>query len=361
MVAVKQTGTLLRLLQASAFISGAIARCLRGCPTNDPLIALLNSQDSGQDFCREYLSLAPSTIGVTITSTIIPTLAKTAYVTAVVTETDATATVTVSAVIPEPPVPTLAEFRKREGSVEYPSWLTSTYGRKHVSSACACLSVAPSVITTTTIAEKVTITGEGDYVTITQTTTEITTTTSETAIATETVAPASPMVNRVVKIQAINKSTGVVLGWLFNRGPTVGITSESAASSVEFNLSSDVMSGSSLRITLSGNTQALAYPHVTTNLSMLLLTLFCHTAPPGSAPVDHIESDIWNIDTQTNDISVQWIDDSGGPQNNIRLFCVESSIWAVGNVDKFNTFFQLVLPSKRQEITLKYVLYQESQ
>ena len=273
MVAVKQTGTLLRLLQASAFISGAIARCLRGCPTNDPLIALLNSQDSGQDFCREYLSLAPSTIGVTITSTIIPTLAKTAYVTAVVTETDATATVTVSAVIPEPPVPTLAEFRKREGSVEYPSWLTSTYGRKHVSSACACLSVAPSVITTTTIAEKVTITGEGDYVTITQTTTEIvhdtatetmtaaelkTTTTSETAIATETVAPASPMVNRVVKIQAINKSTGVVLGWLFNRGPTVGITSESAASSVEFNLSSDVMSGSSLRITLSGNTQALA-------------------------------------------------------------------------------------------------------
>ena len=45
---------------------------------------------------------------------------------------------------------------------------------------------------------------------------------------------------------------------------------------------------------------------------MLLLTLFCHTAPPGSAPVDHIESDIWNIDTQTNDISVQWIDDSGG-------------------------------------------------
>jgi len=60
------------LLQVAAFFSGAAARCAPACSPEDPLIALLGSDnDAAVPFCSDFLGLAVSTVSATVTPTVL--------------------------------------------------------------------------------------------------------------------------------------------------------------------------------------------------------------------------------------------------------------------------------------------------
>lgn len=228
-----KTGGVL-VLQAAALISGAAARCLRTCPTDDPLLNLLRSEDDSSSFCRGILGLPVSTIDVTVTPTVVATVTETSFVTEAITEVDTTLTVTV------PAASSLALSTPVKRDIVYPTWLPTTYGTKYISQACSCLSVAPSVTTATTTAAA----------TVTET---ITTTVHTTAVATETATPVPRLVIRGVKIEAIRKNTGASVGYLYNsnNGPAITSNSNSAAL-FQFPLPEGQTTGSQVRITSSG-------------------------------------------------------------------------------------------------------------
>ncbi|KAK3988463.1 hypothetical protein QBC44DRAFT_243759 [Cladorrhinum sp. PSN332] len=366
MIATKQSSVL--LLQAAAFISGAAARCLRTCPSDDPLLSVLRSEEGAPDFCREYLGLPVSTVSVTVTPTIIPTVTETAYVIESVTEIDATETVTITA-SSSSSVPTFTYTlpAKRDLTADYPSWLATTYGTKYVSSACACLSVAPSVGTTTATAEAVTITGIEEYAFVTET---ATTTILATATATVTVIPTQPPkpITRVVKIEALRKDTGASIGWIYNsNGPALATDGRSAA--FRFTLPGDAKTGSAVRITADGVTGALGFNKDSHPSNIIELedyygsTKFVEPTPPGSQPEttdsgkNKYESDIWTIDTETRTIGWQWIATNGGTPN-IDLFYVSGRLYPVGNYDKFAYSTSNAIGG-RYAVTLRYFVLEE--
>lgn len=240
------------LLQAASLISGAAARCLQTCPADDPLLNLLRSEDDASDFCRGFLGIEASTVDVTVTPTVVATVTETAYLTEVVTEVDSTITVTVPA--GDAPATTTSIIISSAVPVKrddaYPTWLPISYGTKHVSQACSCLSLAPSVVTVTSTAEEVTVTSAAVTVTETETSTLHTT-----AVATETAAPAPVTYQR--KIQVLRKSTGALVGWLYDSN---GIAiaedmnfgdrnAKSRALNFEFTLPAGATTGSQLRVT----------------------------------------------------------------------------------------------------------------
>ncbi|KAK4227373.1 hypothetical protein QBC38DRAFT_391217 [Podospora fimiseda] len=350
------------LLQAAGLFSGAAARCLRTCPTDDPLLGVLRAEGGAEDFCRTYLGLPVSTITAIVTPSIVPTITETAYVTESVTVIDATETVTITASSSAAPV-----IAKRDlSTVEYPDWLGTTYGTKYVSSACACLSVAPSVATITSTADAVTITGIEEYVTVTETTTS---TVLATATAVVTLIPEPPKpITRVVKIEALRKDNGVSEGWLYDTNG-VAITTEDRAATFRFTLSGGAKTGSAVRITADGISGALGFNKDSHPSNIVELengygtTRFVEPTPPGSVPQttdagkNKYASDIWIVDTEAKTIGWQWIATSGQTPN-IDLYRNGGRIYPVGNYDQWSWATSNSIGQK-YPVTFRYKLLEE--
>lgn len=239
------------LLQAAALISGAAARCLRTCPADDRLLTLLRSEEDSSDFCRSFLGFGVSTVEVSVTPTVWATPTETARVTEVVTQVDSTITVTVPADGGLPtPITSSPVVKKRDDA--YPTWLPTSFGSKYVSMACSCLSLTSSATTVTATAEAVTAT-LSEAVTVTEIETA---TVHTTAVATATAAPPSP-VTLQRKIQVLRKSTGELVGWLYDsNGLAVAEdmnfgdrNAKSRALNFQFTLPAGATTASQLRIT----------------------------------------------------------------------------------------------------------------
>ncbi|KAM7213445.1 hypothetical protein V8F06_011183 [Rhypophila decipiens] len=351
------------LLQAAALISGAAARCLRTCPADDPLLNLLHSEEDSSDFCRTFLGFEVSTVEVSVTPTVWATATETAHVTEVVTEVDSTITVTVPA---GGSSPTTVTVLKRDDA--YPTWLPTSFGSKYVSKACSCLSLTSSVTTVTATAEEVTTTSDSVTVTETETTTLHTT-----AVATETAAPSPVTLQR--KIQVLRKSTGDVVGWLYDsNGVAVAEDSnfgdrnaKSRALNFQFTLPAGATAASQLRLTSSPGALGFKKDSHPSNIEQLengygSLTWVTPT-PPGSGPVSEItnqhyafESDIWIVDTETGEVNWQWISNTGA-LSNIPVYKLGGRLYPVGDLARFN-YATSGSPSPKYEVTLK--LYTEA-
>ncbi|KAK4131644.1 hypothetical protein BT67DRAFT_387157 [Trichocladium antarcticum] len=348
------------LLQVAVLVSGVAARCTRVCPANDPLLVLLRAEpdDAAPSFCREFLGLPVSTVSVTVTPTVAATVTATSHVTEVITEVDSTITVTVPAsAITETPVK--RNLAKR--SVDYPTWLPTTYPPRQVSSACACLSVPLSVVTTTATAAAVTVTAP---TTVTETTT---TTVHSTAIATVTVEPVAT--TRRAAIEILRKDTGASVGWLYNsNGPAIA-GSAAQAITVHFTLAAGATTGSAMRISLEGLTpSALGFVKASNPTNIVELEdnygslSVVEPTPPGSPPVtsgsSKYESDIWTINTETRMIGWQWVATSG-THPPIYLYRVGGRLYPVGNVPAFLAATGGA-SSANYEVMLRYSLVSET-
>ncbi|KAK0667170.1 hypothetical protein QBC41DRAFT_366366 [Cercophora samala] len=351
-----KTGSGVLLLQAASLLSGAAARCLRTCPSDDPLLNLLRSEsDSSADFCRDFLGLAASTLETTVTPTVVATVTETSYVTEVVTEVDTTITVTLPA-DDSPSTVTVTPVKRNDA---YPTWLPASYGTKYISQACSCLSLSPAISTVTSTAEAVTAT---EATTVTETTTE---TVHTTAIATETAKPAPKSVKRVVKIEAIRKNAGTSLGFIYNsNGPAITSSANQQATLFEFNLLDDKTAGSQLRLSSSAGTLGFnkdSHPSNIVELEDNYGSLrFVTPTEPGAIPqtVDEgknkYESDIWSVDTETREITWQWVATNGGLPD-IKLYYVGGRLYPVGNLDRFLYATSNAIGA-REEVRLRYTL-----
>ena len=186
LVSFKMKTGVLRLLQAAALVSSAAARC-RPCSPSDKLLTLMRAQDTAElePFCAGFLASPASTVEVTVTQTGVATVTSTVVVTEVSTFYQEMITVTEPATVTAAaPIPTF-EKKKAKRSVDYPAWLHATYAPERVSSACKCLSIAPSSAAT------VTVTGTAEAVTVTEgavvTETALSTVTEEFGVTTVTV------------------------------------------------------------------------------------------------------------------------------------------------------------------------------
>ncbi|KAK4197920.1 hypothetical protein QBC40DRAFT_341636 [Triangularia verruculosa] len=330
------------LLQAASLLSGAAARCLRTCPADDPLLTLLRTEsDSSSDFCRDFLGLPISTVETTVTPTVVATVTETSYMTEVITEADETIT--------------------RDNI--YPTWLPISYGTKYLSQACSCLSLPPAISTIRSTADVVTVTNP---VTITKTITE---TIHTIAITTVTAKPAPNPVNRAVKIEAVRKNAGTSLGYLYNsNGPAV-TTNINSATLFEFTLPDDKSAGSQLRLSASpGGALGFnkdSHPSNIVELEDYYGSLkFVTPTEPGAIPqtVDagknKYESDIWTVDTETKEISWQWIATDGSLPD-IKLYYVSGRLYPVGDLERFMYSTSNAI-GERVEVKLRYTLVEET-
>ncbi|KAM7188104.1 hypothetical protein V8F33_010867 [Rhypophila sp. PSN 637] len=345
------------LLQAAALISGAAARCFRTCPADDPLLNLLHSEEDSSDFCRAFLGFEVSTVQVSVTPTVWATATETAHVTEVITEVDSTITVTVPAGGGSSPTIVI----KRDDA--YPTWLPTSFGSKYVSKACSCLSLTSSVTTVTATAEEVTTTSDSVTVTETETTTLHTT-----AVATETAAPSPVTLQR--KIQVLRKSTGALVGWLYNsNGVAVAEdnnfgdrNAKSRALNFQFTLPAGATAASQLRLTSSPGTLGFTKDSHPSNIVQLEngygSLAWVTPTPPGSRPVSEItnqhyafESDIWIVDTETGEVNWQWISDTGA-LSNIPLYKLGGRLYPVGDLARFN-YATSGSPGEKYEVALR--------
>ncbi|KAK3986843.1 hypothetical protein QBC44DRAFT_272311 [Cladorrhinum sp. PSN332] len=351
-------------LQAAALISGAAARCLRTCPADEPLLNLLRSEDGSSEFCRGFLGLEVSTVEVTVTPTAVASVTETAYVTEVVTEVDSTITVTVPAGGSPTTTTSISIVAPIKRDDAYPTWLPTSYGTKHISKACSCLSLTPSVITVTSTASEVTVTS--DAVTVTETETS---TLHTTAVATETAKPGPVTLQR--KIQVYRKDNGAFIGWLYDsNGLAVAEdmnfgdrNAKSRALTFEFTLPGGATTGSQLRITALGGA-ALGFKKDSHPSNIVQLedgygsVTWVTPTPPGSTPVSEItnqhyafESDIWTVNLETGAVGWQWISNTGA-LSNIPVYKLGGRLYAVGNLDRFN-YATGGSPGQKYEVVFK--------
>ncbi|KAJ4289910.1 hypothetical protein N0V88_006705 [Collariella sp. IMI 366227] len=304
-----KTGGLL-LLQAAAFFSGAAARCTP-CRANDQLLVLLRSQDQ------------------------VASVTETILVTEIVTFNEETITVTV----PAPSANPVTKRNAKRMTVEYPQWLASTYSPLRVSSACQCLSIPASEVTVTATANALTVTEDA---TVTGTTTSTLTTI---AVVTVTKTPQPTPVTLTKKIGVYRKDTGVRLGNLFDsNGPAIPQQdNDKRFVAVSFTVLEGAKMATQVRITKDGSTSALAFgverhpKELLTTYGSLLWTN--KPTPPGSPQVPEgtqyaVESDIWTINLETNEIGWKWIA-GDGTISPISLWKVGGRLYAVGDVDYF--------------------------
>ncbi|KAK3385746.1 hypothetical protein B0H63DRAFT_560280 [Podospora didyma] len=353
-----RTGSLL-LLQAavSIFLSEAAASpCRPACSPDDPLLTLINSQDDVIPFCRDFLSLPVSTVEVTVTPTVVASVTETSYVTQITTVVDGTVTVTVPAT-----TTTVAPAKRdiAEPLVAFPDWLPTGYRPARVSSACACLSIQPSVTTAAATAEAATLT---ETATLAQTTV---TTAHTVATVTEVAKPVPVLVKRTIKIEVLRKDTQAVVGYLYNsNGPAVSST---VAGAFSFPLSSDLTTSSAVRISVDGITQVLGFSKPS---SVALENYYgsmtnVDPTPPGSTPVKmssnaiDFESDIWTVNTQTKSIGWQWVSGNGAVITNVALWRVGGRLYPVGSQAAFNTAFASVSAAAKMEVILRYTVVSE--
>ncbi len=157
-------------------------------------------------------------------------------------------------VAPAEPAPTPKKKAKR--SIEYPGWLPSTYDTSRVSSACQCLSIAPSATTVTVsaTAEAVTVT---EHATVTETTTSTLVTVGiVTVTATPTPTPTANSIPQHVRIAVYRVSTGQRDGYIYlSNGPAV-TTDVNAAITVDI---TSTGGASTLRLTPAGGSVALGF------------------------------------------------------------------------------------------------------
>lgn len=175
-----------------------------------------------------------------------------ATTTVVVTEVSTVFEELITVTIPAPaPAPTPKGKAKR--SVQYPEWLAPTYSPARVSSACQCLSIAPSGITVTATAEAITVTED---ITVTETTTS-TLVTIGVVTVTQTATP-SPVTQKT-KIAVHRKSTGDRVGYMYlSAGPA--ITSDAnAALTVDITVPGGATTATMLRLIPAGNSVALGF------------------------------------------------------------------------------------------------------
>ncbi|KAK4681729.1 hypothetical protein QC764_109980 [Podospora pseudoanserina] len=355
-----KTGSGVLLLQAASLLSGAAARCLRTCPADDPLLNLLRSGSASSDFCRDFLGLPVSTLETTVTPTVVATVTETSYVTEVVTQVDTTITVTLPA--DESPSTTVTVTPAKRDNA-YPTWLPTSYGEKYISQACSCLSLPPAISTVTSTADAVTLT---DATTITETTTE---TIHTTAIATETAKPAPKPVKRMIKIEVIRKNAGTPLGWIYNsNGPAITTSNNQQPTLFEFNLLENETVGSQLRLSSSFGPLGFnkdSHPSNIVELEDNYGSLkFVAPTEPGAVPqtVDagknKYASDIWSVDTETREITWQWVATNGGVPD-IKLYYVSGRLYPVGDVERFMYATSNAIGA-REEVRLVYTLVGES-
>ncbi|KAK3995724.1 hypothetical protein QBC44DRAFT_387912 [Cladorrhinum sp. PSN332] len=368
----------LRLLQVAALVSTAAARC-RPCSPSDKLLKLMRAQDSGmlEPFCAGFLAAPASTVEVTVTPTALASVTSTVVVTEVSTFFEEIITVTEPATVTAA-IPTY--YRKAKRSVGYPEWLQTTYSPERVSSACQCLSIAPSSAATVTItgtAEAVTVT-EGAVVTETTTSTlttigviTVTVTTTErpsqasTSTSTSSAAPSPSSIAKRAMVQVLRKSTGAGVGWLYmSSGP--GITTDpTLAAVVGFSISSDTTTASKVRISVQGySPYALGFDGVISReLQGFYGSLIAdEPTPPGSTPVikgsNAYETDIWTVDTATNMLGWEWVGNDGAITTSatMLLYRIGGRAYPVGNFDSFNAATGGASSSK-YEIQLKLVYF----
>ncbi len=181
----------------------------------------------------------------------VASITTTVVVTDVSTVFEEIVTVTVAA---SEPAPTPKIKAKR--SIEYPDWLPSTYDTSRVSSACQCLSIAPSAttITVSATAEAVTVT---EQATVTETTTSTLVTVGiVTVTATPTPTPTANPFPQHVKIAVYRVSTGQRDGYLYlSNGPAV-TTDVNTAMTVDI---TSTGGASKLRLTPAGGSDALGF------------------------------------------------------------------------------------------------------
>lgn len=158
--------------------------------------------------------------------------------------------------VPAPaPAPTPKKRAKR--SVDYPEWLPSTYKPARVSSACQCLSIAPSATTATVTAtaEAVTVTEEA---TVTETTTS-TLFTIGIVTVTQTPTPTPSPVTLKVRIAVHRKSTDERIGYVYlSNGPAIA-TDANLAITMDFTVPGGATTGRMLRLVPTGQSLALAF------------------------------------------------------------------------------------------------------
>ncbi len=155
-------------------------------------------------------------------------------------------------------VPAPTPKKKAKRSIEYPGWLPSTYDTSRVSSACQCLSIAPSATTVTVsaTAEAVTVT---EHATVTETTTSTLVTigiVTVTATPTPTPTPTANPNPQHVKIAVYRVSTGQRDGYIYlSNGPAI-TTDVNAAITVDI---TSTGGASTLRLTPAGSSVALGF------------------------------------------------------------------------------------------------------
>lgn len=245
-------------------------------------------------------------------------------------------------------------------------WLPETYSGGRVSYACGCLSrlISTPVITSTETAEPVTSTDA------TTTTDTVTSTYHSTVIVTSTAQPLAPpapsLVAKRARIEVLRTSNGAPMGWVFTNGVVVGITTnldlaavfsfsvlEGATSTSQGRLTFEAYSPAALGVMVGSNTKIRnSYGGLTFNTPM----------PPGSVPLPLpgstslvYETDIWTLDTNTQQVSWRWIESDGTVVNVPSQWRLGGAIYAVGNAALFNAAFASISTSLKYEISLKYV------
>lgn len=345
------------VLQAAALFSGAAAaRCFPACSPLNPLVALLQSEsDLAVPFCSEFLGLAASTVSAIVTPTVVATVTETNYITELHTEFEETITITVPA-----STSTLTPIKRHlaQRSVAYPDWLPASHPARKVSSACACLSIAPSVVTETATADPATVT---EPITLSTT---ATTTVASFAVVTVTARPAT--VTQRVTIEVLRKDTGVSVGWIYNsNGPAIGNAAQAAGFTMR--IPGGVASATQVRLDIENmmeNQMSMGFIKESNANNIVeledsygSLALLSGT-PPGSPPVvwgtSKRESDIWTVDTTTRMIGWQWIATNGGLPT-IALWRVAGRLYPVGDVAEFMSATGGV-SSNKYEVVLRYAV-----
>lgn len=174
--------------------------------------------------------------------------------TVVVTEVSTVFEEIITVTVPAP-APAPAPTFKAKRSVEYPEWLAPTYNPARVSSACQCLSNAPSAasVTVTATAEAVTVTEDA---TVTETTTS-TLVTIGVVTVTQTATPSPVPQNLKAKIAVHRKSTGDRVGYLSLSSNPLITTNVDTAFTVDITVPDGATTATMLRLIPAGSNVAL--------------------------------------------------------------------------------------------------------